>query len=168
MNSTLTTFFSVLPTKKGEVITIPLCCDDTFNPDDLVTGPLGEGTVSKATFSLKSNTLSLELLYDATEGLFNNASPVAVNDTVTYLSGETAPKEIDVLANDTDADGTITGIEITIPPTLGTAVVTDNLKVLYTPTLPTTTPGIDNFTYRVLDDYGQASNTALVSITFNA
>lgn len=66
MNNTATTFASVKPIKKGVPIAIPFCCDDVFNPDDLVITPLGFGIVEKASFSFKNDLLTLELLYPVT------------------------------------------------------------------------------------------------------
>lgn len=63
MNNAATSFLSVKPLKKGPTITIPFCCDDTFNPDDKVTTALGDGIVEKAVFNFKDDTINLDLLY---------------------------------------------------------------------------------------------------------
>lgn len=166
MNNVLTDFLSVKPTKKGVPLTVPLCCSDTFNPDDLVTSPLGVGTVEKASFSFKDQMLTLELAYGADAGLIENTAPVAVNDYVLLTPGDLTPVIINVTSNDTDAEGsgTIQSVEIVLPPTHGTAVVS-GLNIIYTPDVSFTS-GIDNISYRIWDNYGEPSNTALISLTF--
>lgn len=161
MNYQNVTFFSTKPTKKGEKITIPLCCGDVFNADDLITTALGQGTVDKATFNFRDETLELDLLYAADQGLTQNVAPIANNDTITtYVD---TPVIIDVLVNDTDPDGIITAVQIVLAPMHGTAVIQPNNQVAYTPA-----PGYigdDYFVYRILDDWNQASNNGLVAIT---
>lgn len=63
MNERETSFFSVIPTKKGEKLMIPLCCGDIFKPEDQVVTVLGIGTVDKANYDFKTSTLTLDLLY---------------------------------------------------------------------------------------------------------
>jgi hypothetical protein len=163
MNYQNVAFFSTKPTKKGEKITIPLCCGDVFNPDNLVKTALGQGTVDKATFNFKDETLEIDLLYPADLGLTQNAAPVAVNDTViTYLN---APININVMGNDYDTDpgSTLQIPVIVLAPLHGTAVVQPNGMVAYTPASGYT--GDDYFVYNIKDDWNQVSNNALVAIT---
>ena len=90
--------------------------------------------------------------------------PVAVNDTV--QTPEDTPVLVDVLANDTDLDGTkVPGsVEVVTTPTSGTAVVnTTTGKITYTPSANFN--GSDSFTYRFKDDTGLSSNTATVTVT---
>jgi len=163
MNYQTTTFFSTKPTKKGEKITIPLCCGDAFNPDDIITTALGQGTVDKATFSFKNETLEVDLLYPADQGLTQNAAPVAVNDTV--ITNQDIALFINVLGNDYDPDAgaTLSFPTIVLAPMHGTAVVQLNGTVLYTPATGYT--GDDYFLYNIKDDWSQVSNNALVAIT---
>lgn len=163
MNNVDTEFISTQPTKKGEKITIPLCCGDQFNPDDLIFTPFGTGIVDKATFNFKDETLELDLLYPSDTGLVTNLAPVAGNDTAS--TNEDTPISIDVLANDTDADegDSFTGPFIVLPPLHGTAVPQLDGTVLYTPDTGYT--GDDYFTYKIIDSWGEPSNNALVSIT---
>lgn len=65
MNGAATGFFSVIKTKKGEKITIPLCCSDNFSADEMVTTMIGMGEVDQASFNFKGETLDLTLFYDA-------------------------------------------------------------------------------------------------------
>jgi len=165
MNGQPTDFITVRPTKKGVKLTVPLCCGDTFEPDKKVKTALGIGTINKAEFSFKSDTIELELLYQADADLTSNTPPVAGNDIVTIYQGQTI--DIDVLANDSDADpgATITAVEIVIPPSSGTATVLPNKKIRYVPN-----PGFngqDMLVYRILDDWSEPSNNALVVINVN-
>lgn len=163
MNNAPTTFFSVKPTKKGEKITVPFCCTDTFNPDDKVKTGLGVGIVDKAGFSFKDQTLELEILYNADENLTNNRAPVANNDVVTTEMD--TPIDINVIANDTDPDtgDSVLAVEIMFPPTHGAVIVNPDLTVKYTPT--TGWLGADLFVYRIKDSWGEYSGNALVSVT---
>lgn len=158
MNNVLTDFLSVRPTKKGKTVTVPLCCGDTFNPDDTIKTGLGDGIVEKASFSLKDNTVALDLLYSI-DGLTENAVPVAVNDMAEVVKN--TPEEIDVLANDTD-DDEIVNVQVVGAPLHGTASVTIDNKILYSPA--TNYVGPDLFTYRVKDTWGSWSAPAIVTI----
>lgn len=165
MNGQDTDFFSVEPTKKGTDLVVPLCCDDTFNPDDLVTTMIGQGTVDKATFSFKDETIKLSLMYAADEGLVDNTAPVANPDMAsTYLNN---PVIIDVLANDTDADpgSMIVGLRISLDPAHGAIVINPDNTITYTPN--TGYSGDDYFTYQCVDNWGEYSNIALVAITIH-
>lgn len=160
MNGVDTTFISVKPNKRGDKITVPLCCDDVFNPDQTIKTALGVGIVDKATFSFKHETIELELLYPANQGLTGNIPPEAVGEVVfTYLN---TPLLINVLANDYDPDGVITAVEIVSPPLNGTAIVTSDRKILYTPA--TGYEGDDLLTYRVRDNWNEPSGSALIAI----
>lgn len=162
MNGVDTVFYSVKPTKKGETIKIPLCCNDVFNPDNYVVTALGQGLVSKANFSFRDETLELELLYPADEGLVGNRPPVAKNDVAQAYTG--ADRIINVLANDTDPDpGTfITSVQIVNPPAHGVAEVLLDKTIRYRST--TGYVGDDYITYRIFDNWNEPSNNALIAI----
>jgi hypothetical protein len=159
MNNVQTNFLSTEPKKKGVPLKVPLCCDDVFNPDDLVTTALGQGTVDKATFSLKDSMITLELLYPADDNLYVPA--VANGDVVAAGAGVTT--NFNVVANDVPGTAAITLIEIVLAPLHGTVSVIAGPQIAYTPTGGYT--GSDNFVYRVLDATGFPSNNALVAIT---
>lgn len=163
MNNQNVAFFSTKPTKKGKKITIPLCCGDTFGPDDLVKTALGQGTVDKATFNFRDETLELDLLYPADQGLTQNTPPVAVNDTA--ITNQNVAVAINVMGNDYDPDaGAVLKIPvIVLAPSHGTAVVQFNGSIVYTPAPGYT--GDDYFVYNIKDDWNQVSNNALVAIT---
>lgn len=163
MNNVVQDFLSTIPTKRGERITIPLCCDENFDPFETITTQLGVGIVDKATFNFKDSTLELEILYAADDDLVTNDAPVAENDVVfTYVD---VPIDIDELANDsdTDPDATINAVEIVEPPLHGTAVVLPNNQIRYTPNSGYF--GDDLIVYRFLDNWNEPSNNALISIT---
>lgn len=160
MNGEQTNFFSVLPTKKGATIKIPLCCGTTFNPDLYVTTFLGQGTVEKAVFSFRDETLELDLMYAADEGLTGNAAPIANNDTKSLYVNQNV--WINVIANDVDTDGTITKIEFVALPIHGTAAILSDMQISYTPSLGYV--GDDYISYRVYDDWNEPSNVALLAL----
>jgi hypothetical protein len=92
-----------------------------------------------------------------------NQPPVANDDGAT--TEEETPVHVDVLANDTDADGMVdaTTLTITNQPTNGTALDNGDGTVTYTPNAGFT--GADTFTYTVEDDDRAVSNEATVSVT---
>ena len=90
-----------------------------------------------------------------------NHPPVAVDDSATTELN--TPVTIDVLANDTDADGDTLSISGVTTPAHGTAVV-DNGKVDYTPA--DSYSGSDTFDYTVSDGNG-GTDTGTVNVTVN-
>ncbi len=89
-----------------------------------------------------------------------NRAPQAANDY-----GYTSPGQsitIDVLANDSDADGDALVVSAVVQPTHGALVVNADSTVRYTPTSGYT--GSDTFSYTVRDAAG-ATSSATVSIT---
>ena len=89
-----------------------------------------------------------------------NRAPVAVDDAVT--TGVDTPVTVDVLANDSDADGDVlTVVNTTVPPN-GSAVINPDGTVTYTPNTGFT--GTDAFDYTIEDGFG-GSATATVTIT---
>lgn len=161
MNGQPTIFNSVVPTKRGETISIPLCCTDIFNPDDKITTPLGTGIVSKATFSFKDNMLALDLLYEPEEGLVNNTAPVATSRVIHLVNS--APLTFDVLADTTDAEGGPLVIDIIIQPTNGTAAVVSN-QIVYTPNA--TLVSNDSIVYQIIDNWGERSDNAIIALLY--
>ena len=93
-------------------------------------------------------------------------APVAANDTAT--STDDAEVTINVIANDTDSDGTIdpTSVQIVSQPAHGTTSTTSTGSVVYTPTAGYS--GSDSFTYTVKDNQGAVSNVATVTLTVTA
>jgi len=96
----------------------------------------------------------------------SNVAPMAVNDSAS--SQNDAAVTIDVLANDSEAGGTIdtTSVQIVSGPAHGTAAVTASGSVVYTPV--TGSAGSDSFTYNVKDLQGALSNVASVTVSVTA
>lgn len=98
-----------------------------------------------------------------------NTPPQATNDTA--ITTEDTPVNINVLANDSDADGNPLTLSLATPPNNGIATINDN----GTPTNPSDdfliyTPnanfnGTDILTYQISD--GTATATATVQVTVN-
>jgi Ca2+-binding RTX toxin-like protein len=95
-----------------------------------------------------------------------NIPPVAAPESATTFG--TAPVTVDVVSNDTDADGVVifSTVAIVTPPANGTAVSLGNGFVQYTSNQGFS--GTDVFDYVILDNSGAASNPATVTITVNA
>ena len=81
-----------------------------------------------------------------------NDPPVAVDDTDS--TPEDTPVTTDVLANDSDVDGTldIGSVTVTVAPANGTVTVNADGTVTYTPNANWF--GTDTYTYQVCDDDG--------------
>ena len=99
-----------------------------------------------------------------------NTAPVAVNDTAETIG--TKPVVINVLANDTDAEGRVVPgtvlviVPQTTPPTPRNSVTTvDRVTGAITYQAKPGFFGSDSFTYTVQDDQGLVSNTATVTVT---
>ncbi len=97
-----------------------------------------------------------------------NAPPVAVNDDAS--TPENTDAIVDVLANDSDSDGTLNPacVKIITAPLNGTIEGIDNLtgKITYRPT--TDYIGADRFVYEVCDDDGEtAQATVLITVQDN-
>jgi hypothetical protein len=90
-----------------------------------------------------------------------NHPPVAVDDSATTLAG--ALVTVDVLANDTDADGDTLSVTAVTSPAHGAAAV-NNGKVAYTPA--GSYVGSDTFDYTVSDGNG-GTDTGTVNVTVN-
>ena len=92
-----------------------------------------------------------------------NDAPVAGDDSESTLEME--PVTIDVLANDSDVEGTaLTPPVILTGPAFGTALVNADGTITYTPAAGFT--GTDTFTYMVSD--GSVGTVATVSVTVDA
>lgn len=93
----------------------------------------------------------------------SNDPPVAANDTISTI--EEGLVAIGVLVNDFDPDGVVNegSVEITQNPINGTAVVTANGLINYTPNA--NFAGTDTLLYTIRDDQATVSNSATVTIT---
>lgn len=64
LNRQFTSFESVQRFKKQEPFKVPLCCDEEFDPIDLVKTTLGDGEVISGEIDLKDDTIELKLKYE--------------------------------------------------------------------------------------------------------
>jgi len=92
-----------------------------------------------------------------------NTAPDTSDDTASVANGETVT--IDVLANDSDSDGSLDASTVTVARSAshGTTTVNDDGTIDYTHDGSDTAS--DSFTYTVEDDDGATSNEATVSIS---
>ncbi|NAW65814.1 tandem-95 repeat protein, partial [Photobacterium halotolerans] len=92
-----------------------------------------------------------------------NDAPVTVADTLSVNEDESGV--IEVLANDSDLDGTLApaSVQVITQPQKGQASVAADGKVTYTPAANFF--GNDSFTYVVQDDLGATSQPATVTVT---
>jgi len=88
-----------------------------------------------------------------------NVPPVAMDDTTTVA--EATPTVLNVLSNDTDANGDTLHLVSVSAPAHGQATLNTTTTILYTPTLNYNGP--DTFTYVVSD--GAATDSATVNLT---
>ena len=95
--------------------------------------------------------------------VMTNNAPVATADTA--ASDKDAAVTIDLLANDTDSDGSLNAatVQITTSPTHGSVTTSTRGSVTYTPTAGYS--GQDMFAYTVTDNQGAVSAPAQVTVT---
>ena len=150
----MTTFLSTKPIKKGDKISVPLCCGSVFNPLDTVKTGLGNGIVDSAVFDLQSETLELELLYDVFNVLTNNVAPVLQGGQLS--THKNVPLVFPL--NATDTDGIVEIINVKIPAYNGTVEVLSLTQAKYTPNLDY--EGWDWFSLQAFDNWSEVSAPA--------
>ena len=114
-----------------------------------------------------SNTGSVAITITASTPTPSNNVPVINNDSFTVTKGSTT--QLDLAANDFDAEGglDISSITIVTAPANGTVTINANGTVDYTHDASATTS--DSFTYTIKDNSGAVSDAGDVSITiFNS
>ncbi len=89
-----------------------------------------------------------------------NTAPVANNDSATAT--DTNPVTVNVLANDTDADGNKLTVTSTTQGAHGAVKINSDYTVTYTPSAPYT--GTDSFKYTISDGMG---STATATVNLN-
>lgn len=148
----------LLPNKKQTGIIAVICCGEDFDPDKLVKTVIGTGEVNSATLNLYTDQLTLEVLFEQNKDLTSNNPPVAIGaNERTPLNTDIT---IDVLSRATDSDGTIVPATLAIVGvTGGTAVITVDYKITFTPTADFI--GNGSVSWTVEDDFSQTSNVAL-------
>ncbi|WP_441003392.1 Ig-like domain-containing protein [Pseudocolwellia agarivorans] len=156
----------------------PLDANDTFTQAEIDNAAItythdgGESTSDSFTFLLSD---SLGNVNDNSGNNFlftlavtpQNDAPNTVNDISS--TNEDTSVIIDVLANDSDADGTLNKASVTIVSTPENGNVSINIStgtIAYTPNPDVS--GTDIFSYTVEDDQGQVSESASVTVTILA
>ncbi len=143
----------------GSVVVNPITGVITYTPDNGFTGT--------DTFNYRVDDNDGATSSAATVTVRVNDPPTAVNDPNEVTQLNTAVL-INVIANDTDTDGTIdpTTVAVTSGPSNGSTSVNATTGVItYTPTNGFT--GTDTFQYTVMDNDGATSNTATVTVRVN-
>ncbi len=136
-------------------------------------GSYDDATGSQPTHSWSTagtHTIGLEVTdddgaTDTTTATVDVNDPPTANDESVGTDEDTAVT-IDVLANDTDSDGTLDPSTVTVtggPSHGSTSVNTSTGEITYTP--DPNYHGTDSFTYTVDDDDGSTSNEATVTIS---
>ena len=120
---------------------------------------LKKGVVFLASFAM---TMPISLVGNLTAFAHGggNHNPNAVNDSATV--DEDSSVKINVLANDSDQDWDPISIANIAAPGHGTAVLSADKKIIYTPS--TNWNGTDTFKYTITDGHG-GSDTATVTVT---
>jgi len=95
-----------------------------------------------------------------------NQGPIANDDGAT--TSEDTPVDINVIGNDTDADGTIDGTSVSIVTDGSNGSTSDNGDGTVTYTPNGGFAGTDTFTYTVNDNDGATSNEATVTVQVTA
>ncbi len=113
------------------------------------------------TYTISDGALTASAMVVVTVVAVNDA-PVAKPDAATLVVNTS--KALDVLANDSDVEGSPLSLVAVTQPSHGTVAITPDKKIAYTPTANYT--GSDSFTYTISD--GQHTAAAVVSITVKA
>lgn len=154
MSGQFVEFKSTKPIKKGEPLSIPLCCGMEFNPNNYIVTKLGNGIVENARFDFDSQMLDLELLYNENADLTPNTPPTTGSITKrTYID---EPIVIDMWEKAYDAEGILRGFTLESEPTKGTIEVLNSREILYTPFAS----GNDFFRFTVFDEWNENSEVA--------
>ncbi len=131
--------------------------DVTYTPDPGFKG-IDSFTYTAGDGDLDSNLATVTITVDPAPA---NQPPVANDDDATTTRNTSVT--INVLANDSDPDGSIDPATVAVSqPGKGTAVSNGNGTVTFTPKKGFR--GTDNFTYTVNDNEGAASNAATVNV----
>ena len=131
-----------------------------IDSDGRVTYTPADGYAGEDTFTYRASD-GEDLSAPATVTItVRNAAPVADDDSATTDTDQ--PVTIDVLANDSDANGDALTPAVVGDPDHGSASVNDDGTITYTPAVGYA--GADAFTYRVTDTSGARSALATVSI----
>ncbi|CAN5645722.1 hypothetical protein BH09PLA1_BH09PLA1_06050 [soil metagenome] len=144
--------------------------DAGHTPFSVTTGDFdGDGDLDVVTANWHSNDITVlkNTTIDTAPPPPTNNPPVANDDSASTQSG--AAVLVNVLANDTDSDGTLiaSSVAISTAPANGTTTVdTITGRITYTP--GASFVGTDTFYYTVKDNGGATSNPAKVTVTVGA
>lgn len=129
--------------------------DVTLNLQNNFNIPAG-GTVTYTTHTLFGS--------GAPDSAIMNGAPVANDDSGALAVGISSSLTLDIVSNDSDADGVLDFSSVTIPaqPANGSAFSLGNGLVTYVP--DPGFAGTDTFTYTIDDNSGATSNAATVTI----
>lgn len=147
---------SFAPGDQEKTIPIELIGDTNFENDE--NFKISFSNVSGALFSNgnTSSTVQVTITND------DNVTPVSNNDIVSTEFGTSTL--IDVLSNDTDANGTLDASAIIVVSAAANGVaVIENGEIKYTPNPDFS--GTDTFSYTVQDNEGATSNEATVTVS---
>jgi len=145
------------------VVSAPASGTTSVGPSGVVTYTPAAGFAGTVAFTYTVADNDGGVSNAATVTVRVNAVPAAANDSANTPSGTAVP--ITVLANDTDADGTLVAgsVAVASPPASGTTSVAPTGVVTYTPAAGFS--GIATFTYTVTDNDGAVSSPATVTVT---
>ncbi len=158
-----TAYLSPFVTLKGSTSNgiLPLGSPMTFMVD---VSNIAPGTEAKLCFDLLGfGDRTAQVTLDNVRLLSGNAiPPTATIDT--GVTNQASAIALNVLANDSDIDGTIdpTTLLVNTSPINGTVAINSNGEITYTPN--SNFIGTDYFTYTVKDDQGEVSDPATVTI----
>lgn len=174
-------------TPQGQAVTIALLANDTDSDGSLDTTSLtlvtppshgmvdlqtsGDAVYTPAAGFHGDDTFSYQVA-DNQGALSNTAQvliqvvrvnqvPVAQDDSQSVVAG--VASNIDVLANDSDSDGSVVSAQLQQMPAHGSAVVQGDGSITYTALADY--QGSDSFTYVAVDDEGGLSTPATVNLT---
>lgn len=82
------------PIKIQDKFRIKLCCDDDYSPDEYMTTELGTGYVQGDSFSLKKDTLELNLAYRPDPDNVDIADPTEISDLALWLRADLGVTEV--------------------------------------------------------------------------
>ncbi len=114
-----------------------------YTPASLVENELTTFTYRVLDATSLADTATIAVRYSTT-----NDAPVAAADASTAIAS--VPKTVAVLANDSDADGTLQTLSVTVQPTYGRVTVNADKTITYTSFIGYT--GLDQFTYQICDN----------------
>ncbi len=130
----------------------------TYTPD---VGFVGSDRFTYVTRDSDGRMSMRATVYVMVQALVANQPPVAVDDSATLVAGTS--QDIDVLANDSDADGDPLSVIAVTQGTLGSTTILPDGRIRYT-SMGATATGTDQFSYTISDGRGGTAS-AMVAVT---